>query len=116
MPSGGLASVVDQETNTAYIYGGMSPGMVHNKLYRFDLNSEEFSVIDTLPIPDRINHRLYHTLDNSLVIVSGALINNVPNPETVEVLLYDIDTGDISVFDTKIPFRGQFGSSFDKEH
>lgn len=111
---GCLATDIDQTNNIAYLYGGLSLDKPNNKLYKFDLNSQKINVIATLPIIDRINHKMYLLDSSTLLIVSGTSIDYSNISSTIELYYYNLITHEIDVYNTKVPFRGQFSSTINK--
>ena len=116
---GGLASAIDDKNNCVYIYGGENynyPGK-YNQIYKIDLLTNEVYEIDSLDIVDRINHRMFLTNDQRIVIIGGwssdfsiGMID-----KTIIIYFYDIKTKKLERLDTKIDNRGQLAACIDND-
>lgn len=117
LPVGSGAICLNNNENIAYIYGGSDYKNNSNVLYKFNLDSEKFEIIDELNIKSRINHKMFYTKDNKLCIVGG--VNN--NNETQQldycddIIIYDLLKKDINIIKTPVNKmkRGQFTAGLD---
>jgi len=66
------ASVVDQRTGLAYLYGGMAEGgLLPCGLYAMDLDNLEIQHLYDLDTPGRMNHQMFLTEKGRLLILGG---------------------------------------------
>lgn len=80
IPHAAGASVVDQENNRAYYYGGFAQGGTTPRgLYSMDLDSLEIKHHFDLDLPGRMNHQLLLNESGQLLILGGYYQNQPQN-------------------------------------
>jgi len=120
-PVVGASACIDKENNIAYIFGG-SDFKKYNplNLFKFDLNTEKFEIIDQLDIKPRINHNIFYSKRNKIYIVGG-LNPDFKNRDDFfrnEIIEYDLSEKNMKnlISDDELLKRGRPSVSFDEKN